>query len=267
VTCLVLLGTGLAAAQESREISDRWGLSLGYTTTDTKTDLFAGSVIGAVIRVEDVLDFDENDDSIHLGGFYRFGANKKGKHSIVAQYVDSQRDSSGVISAVIPILDEEFVGAFESKYDTKALSAAYRLSLVRTDRAEAGIVAGLSIIDYSFELSGEIDSDGDQLPDDFASESADFLAPLPTFGFFLKYAVTPNLIFDIGAASLDLEIGDIDGRVLDSTARLTWYFSKHFGVGLGIGGTDVNVTNNKDGDIFKVDYRQTTGTIAVSAVF
>jgi hypothetical protein len=264
---VVMLGTGLATAadKESREIADRWGIRLGFVGTDTKTDLAAGDVLGAVVRIEDVLGFDENDSTVGLEGFYRFGAKKEGKHSIVFRLVDSSRDSSGTVQADVPIFDETFVADFTSSYDTQSLSLAYRLSLIRMPKGEAGFVAGLSMIKYDFKISGTIDDGMGGVTG--ASEGADFLAPLPTIGFFLKYAVTPKLIFDISADSLELDIGDIDGRVLNSEARLTWYFIRHLGVGLGLGNQDLNVTNNEEGNLFKADYRQTTATLSLSAVF
>ena len=264
---VAFLGSGVATAQnkEFREVQDRWSVRVGFTSTDTTTDLAAGQVLGAVVRIEEVLDFDENDSTANIGGWYRFRAKKKGKHSIVFNLVDSQRDSSGTISGTVPILDQDFIGDFESSYDTQSLVVAYRYSLIRTPRAEAGIAAGLSVIKYDFAISGEIDDGMGGVTG--ASEGGDLTAPLPTWGFFIKYGIKPKLVFDVAFDSLDLKIGSIDGRVLNTSARLTWYFTRHFGMGVSVGTQDITVSDSSEGSLFLVDYKQNIGTISFSTVF
>ena len=107
----------------------------------------------------------------------------------------------------------------------------------------------------------------DGMPDEFADERADFLAPLPTVGYFYRYAFRPNLLFDVGTQVLDLEIGDYEGRVLDLSGGVSWYFTRHVGLEAGIGITDVRVRDNSPGQKFAVDYEFSVLSIAIVGVF
>jgi hypothetical protein len=263
VLALVILTCGLAHA-ESREIYDRFNIRVGFVGTDTKTDLAAGRILGAVVRIEDVLGYENNDQTFGVSGFYRFRHRQKGRHGITFRLFDSRRDSRGIISGSVPILDREFIGAFSSEYDTTTFGLGYRYSLIRTENAEAGLFLGLSTIKYEFKLAGVVDGDGG--PNNTKAESADFLAPLPTAGFFLRYAVTDNLIFNISADALDIEVSDIEGRVLNTRTGLTWYFIRNMGVGIGFGSSDVDVTKSGPGKLLKVNFRQNTATFSFSFV-
>jgi hypothetical protein len=267
VLLTALTGGSPARAQESREIWDRVKLRAGVLLAGTSTDIAAGDLLGTLINIESVLGYDKDETIFGISGFYRFGAKKKGKHSITFSYSDLRRDSAGTVEGSVPILDEEFVGDFVSSYDQKLFKLNYRLSLSRTEKSEGGIAAGISAFDYDFALVGEIDTDGDGIPDGFADERADFIAPLPTVGFFFRHAFRPNLLFDVGAQTLDIEISDYEGRVLEFGGRVAWYFTRHVGLEVGIGSTDVRIKNNGAGTKFAVEYEFSVVSIGITGVF
>ncbi len=235
-------GPALAQGDESREISDRWNIRLGSAYTSSATDIAAGDTIGALVRIEDVFGFDKQESSLGLEGWYRFKAKKKGVHRLWFSYTTVSREAAGSVNASVPIFDLMFDADFASEFDTSLFQLQYKLSLIKTDRGEAGIQAGLSIFDYEFQLSGSA-NDGMGGPSAFASEQADVLAPIPTFGFFVTYAITPKLIFNTSMSSLDISIGGVEGRILNTNAQLTWYFIRHLGVGIGIASSNLNVTD------------------------
>ena len=265
ILALAVLACSPALA-ESREIHDRFNIRFGIVGTDTTTDLAAGRILGAVVRIEDVLGYEKDDQTFGIQGFYRFKNRQKGRHGIIFSLFDSRRDSRGVITASVPIFDREFIGAFKSSYDTTTFGLGYRYSLVRTEKAEAGVFAGLSMIKYEFKLAGlVVDPVGG--PDIIAAEAADFLAPLPTFGFFLRYAVTDNLIFDVSADALDIQVSDIEGRVLNTGTRLSWYFIRNMGISIGLGSSDIDVTKTGgSGELLKINYLQTAYTFSFTFV-
>jgi len=262
---LLLAGApAVADGKESREISDRWQIQLGTVFTDTTTDIAAGDVLGALVRIEDVLDYDSDETVFGLSGFYRFKAEQKGKNRIWFSYSQVSRDSSGEVTLEVPIFDETWNGSFNTEYDTSVLQLQYRLSLFKTDRGEAGIIAGLSAFDYDFKLAGEVDDGAGGSVQ--AAETADVLAPIPTFGIFISYAIRHNLIFTTSVDSLEIDIDDIEGRVFNTNGKLTWYFTKHFGVGVGIGGSNVTITDSGQ-PAFKIDYRLNAATLSFTGVF
>ena len=130
----------------------------------------------------------------------------------------------------------------------------YRYSFVNTGKTEAGFQAGLSTYQFDFTFEGQFQVGGDPNNLQAAAESADFLAPLPTFGFFINYAIKPKLIIGMSTDALDLDIGDISGRLLNSDVRFSWYITKHFGLGIAFLSTDINYSNfdSSSGDKLRV---------------
>jgi hypothetical protein len=107
----------------------------------------------------------------------------------------------------------------------------------------------------------------DGMPDEFTTERVDIIAPLPTVGFFFRHAFRPNLLFDVGAQLLDVEISDYDGRVLEIGAAVSWYFTRHVGLEVGIGITDVKVQDNGSDPKFAIEYEFSAASIGIVGVF
>jgi hypothetical protein len=93
------------------------------------------------------------------------------------------------------------------------------------------------------------------------------VAPVPAVGFFLKQALRPNLIFGIATSFIDLEIGEHNGRIFRSWGSLTWFLSRHLGVGFGITGSDVVYDQKTSSERIKVELRQNAVTLNLTAVF
>jgi hypothetical protein len=76
------------------------------------------------------------------------------------------------------------------------------------------------------------------------TETAGVTAPLPVFGLRGLWALSPNWFIDAQAQYFALKIDNVDGRVTDLRAGLTWMFSKHVGIGAGYNQfvTNIDVT-------------------------
>jgi hypothetical protein len=72
---------------------------------------------------------------------------------------------------------------------------------------------------------------------------------------------------EIRASFIDLEIGEHNGRIFWTFFNLTWYFSRHFGAGVGLSGADVLYDKNTSGEKLKVELRQTSLCFNLTAVF
>jgi hypothetical protein len=264
---VMLAATGQVEAQtdkqeyEGRILTDKLTIRLGGLAENFTTDLAAGNVLGISIRLEDVLGFEEELETGSISGFYRLGT--KNKHGIGFGIAAFERSTSGIIQGTIPIFDEEFVGAFASTFDVRIFNFDYRYSFVNTGKTEAGFVAGLSTYQFDFTLDGMVQIGGDPTMLEARAEKADFLAPLPTFGFFVNYAIKPKLIVGFNTGALDLDFGDVSGRVLNTKVDFSWYFSKYVGVGLALTSSNITYDNSDDksGDRLKIDYKQKGTTL------
>jgi hypothetical protein len=240
-------------------ISNRWGFYVGGYAADVTTSASVGSgkLLGASIRVEDDLGLGEDDQTIRAEGFYRFNP----RHGLDFGYWGLSRNGQYEIRKEIKFQDKIFkVGAdIRTEFDTSWFRLAYKYSMVNNRRAEAGITAGLSTYQFKLGLEGEatfVDPNGaasGAIVIDTFEES--IFAPVPTFGFFLTYAMRPRLLFKLNANLLDLSLGDLEGTVLDTSIGVEWYFSEHAGVGLMSNTMNIDVRNNGDSP-WSIDYKQ-----------
>jgi hypothetical protein len=229
-------------------ITDRLVLDLGGYLTEFSSEAFAGTGggIGSGINLEEALGLEDESDVFRFDGLYKFNA----KNAIVFGYYGFNRNAAGELEEYIDFLDLTFVGNYFATNDVKVYTVGYRRSLVNTGRVDAGLSIGLSTFDFRIAIEGEISVTGGiptPLPE-FERRAAanDVLAPVPTVGMFINYALTPRLILSLSAGFLDLDIDKYDGRFLETRVTIDWFFSRHWGVGAGLGSTDVRVINTGD---------------------
>ena len=241
-----------------RVISDRWGFYVGGYVADFTTDAAVGSgnVLGAVIRVEDDLGLGTDDQTFRAEGFYRFNP----RHGLDFGVWSLSRNGLQTIDKEIEFEGKVFgVGArIDTEWDTSWFRLAYKYSMVNTRRAEAGITAGFSTYQFSIDLAGEVnltDPNGVVTGTEFDSLTEEIFAPVPTFGFFLTYAMRPRLLFKLKADLMDLSLGDLEGNLIDTIVGVEWYFSRHVGIGLVNNSTNIEVKDTSDNP-WAIDYKQ-----------
>ena len=251
--------------QENHYLGNRWNVRVFGIVSEMSSDVSAGRELGALIDLEELLGFDEQVVTGSLDAFYRFTKNHK--HTIRFSYIDYTRDAYAAVSGTVPIFDVEFIGEVDSRFENSVGTFTYQYSFTNTRKTEAGISAGLGFYKYGLSLEGQYLIDNDPNRGEFGSRSENVLAPVPTVGFFINYAFRRNLILDLRTSFISLAIGDHEGRIFNNSANLTWYFTRHFGLGFGFSGSDV-VYENTGGDTrIKVDLRQTAITFNASLVF
>jgi len=251
--------------QTNRFLGDRWNVRLFGSLSDLTTDVSAGRELGAFVNLEELLGFDEQITTGSFDAFYRFTKNRK--HTIRIGYADFSRDAYAAISGAVPIFDVEFLGEVDSDFGNQVGTVIYQYSFTNTRKTEAGILAGVGFYKYSLALQGRYIVDGDPNLEDFGSRSENILAPVPTIGFFINYALMPNLILELRTSAINLSIGAHEGRVFNAFGNVTWYFVRNFGIGLGLSSSDVVYENTGGDNRIKVDVRQTSLTLNASLVF
>jgi len=272
---LVLVGTTtvgnvvsaqrLEDVQDNRYLGDRFAFTVSGSIADLTSDVAAGRTLGGLINLEDLLGFDEQVATWGVGGLWRFS--QSGRHSIRFSYADYTRDAYKAVSGTIPIFDVEFLGDVDSRFVNRFGTLFYEYSFTNLNKTEAGIGAGFGFYSYSLRLSGRYILDNDPNLEEFGSISESIIAPVPAVGFFINHALRPNLILDFSTRFITLSIGPHEGRIFSTVGDLTWYFTRHFGVGLGISSSDV-VYENSGGDTrLKVDLRQNSLSLNGSFVF
>lgn len=267
---IVLIGSTAGAHEEeetrdTRVLDDRFSIRLIGGLVDLNTDVAAGSSLGALIDLEDVLGFDESIATFGLEGMWRFSKNRR--HSLRLKFGNFNRDAYKAVEGTVPILDVEFLGEIASEFVNQVGTLEYQYSLVNHDKTEAGISAGLAFYRYELTLAGSIMIDNDPDQSEFRKESVGVIAPVPAVGFYINQALRPDLILEIRTSFIDLELGEHNGRVFSTWGILTCYFSRHFGVGVGLSGSDVLYDKNTGDERIKVELRQSSINLSLSAVF
>jgi len=266
---LIVAGSATAAEQkqESRMLSDKYILRLGGQLDTFSTDISASrGSLGAAIRLEDTLGYDEDESSLSLSGRFRLGQGYR--KTIQFAYAQFDRDTSGILDGEVPIFDVTFIGAFESEFNIKLLQIAYQYSFINNGEVEAGVGGGLSTYNFDLVLNGvaEVD-DGTTVIVERSDNSTDLIAPLPSVGFFVMYAITPRVIVEFSTNLVDLEISDYEGRMLNSRFGFNWIFTDHVGLGLATSSTDIHYEKKSDDDLLTVDFRQSAYSLFLVGVF
>ena len=262
IVVVVLFFTGfrpcLPAAdspEESPALTGKLVFTIGSYLTDFNTDASIGSggIFGTFFSVEDDLGIDDDQTLGRLDGIYRF----KPRHSLGFGFWTLDREGTADLAEQLEFNGTIYdVGAIvDSEMNTSWLRLDWRYSMLRTDKGEAGVNLGLSFYDFEFAVEGLVSFDGG-ITSELIREEDDLIAPVPTVGMFLKYALKPKLIIDVSANFLDLDYEDFEGKLIETTFLVEWYFTPHFGIGGGFYGNDIEVKDTGS-DPFSVEYDQT----------
>jgi hypothetical protein len=253
-------------SRDTRVLDDRFAFRLLGGLVNLRTDVAAGRSLGALIDLEDVLGFDESIETIGVQGLWRISKNRR--HALHLRFGDFNRDAYKNVEGTVPILDLEFFGELASRFVNQVGAIEYQYSFINHHKTEAGMTAGFGIYRYELELKGQVMLvDGSGEDSDFRKESVGVVAPVPAIGFYINQAVLPDLIFEIRTSFIDLELGEHNGRIFSSWGSMTWYFSSHFGVGVGVSASDVVYEKHTSEEKIKVELRQSSVNLSLSAVF
>lgn len=251
-----LLAPGVASAQ-SDDAYTRWGgmrdrfrISAGgfLVSHDTFALLRpSGSEIPGV-DLESTARVPENTSDLRLEGHLRLGR----RHRLSLGYLRMDRSSVSDLTGQIEWDDEVF--PIDSQvavvWDTRVVTFQYRFSVVKRERLDVGISAGL------FALKVE---SGIALGRDLGSVSTDVSeqAPLPVLGLGLEWEFARGFLLRARAQYLAISIQNtVDGNWSEMAAAVEWYPFQNlrqlgFGAGYNLSDVDVQI---EFGDVFRRDF-------------
>jgi hypothetical protein len=271
VAVVVLLLVSTAGAHDddppqlNRVLGDKFSLRVIGGLVDLNTDVAAGSSLGALIDLEQVLGFDEQISTFGFEGVWRFTKNRR--HALHFTYGNFDRDAYKAVQGTVPIFDVDFLGEIASSFVNQVSVLEYQYTFINHHKTEAGVTAGFGFYNYEIVLEGQIMVGDDPDNVEFRKEEVGVIAPVPAIGFYINQALLQNLIFELRTSFIDLEIGEHDGRIFRTWGSLTWFVARHWGVGLGLAGSDVAYDRKTSDRRIKVDLRQSSMTLNVTAVF
>lgn len=277
---LVLIG-GMAVAQGGGtydQFNDRFRVYLGgfWPSVDSKIAINGDfTEPGPPINIEDTLGVEDSKGVAWGGAHWRISR----RNSLELEFFALNRDggTSGTFSPPLQVGDT-FIesGSVATSYDTTIGRLTYGFSLVRDERIDIQLKAGLHLasLEAGLQFSGAV-CDPTTSPStppgcptgSTGSESEDITAPLPHFGGSFAYAITPSVAFRFQVIGFALELDDIDGSIVEVDADLSWQPWRHFGFGAGLRYFNTNVeagTSELNGEF---DYEYFGPVVYVQSTF
>ena len=246
LTCMFMQpGSVLAADEGWGPGKDKWKFELGGYFPSINTDLqIDGVETGDDLDLEDKLGFSDNDTIWRLDGYWRFFK----KHRLGFGYYGFNRDASITLDEAIEIGDEVFpIGAqVNSELNLDFYTIDYLYSFYQGEKWEISGLIGAYWINFEFSAAGKL-AIGETEFDEFF-ESTDFNGPLPHIGLAFEYYITPKWLAIVKGGYFQLNVADIDGKLLNLGAKLEYQFTRTFGLGVGYDSFRIDVTGD-DGEL------------------
>jgi len=251
-----------------RGIRDRGNISVGgfLVSFDTLARLDSEELgQGTGLNFEQDLNLETSTTDLRLDGYIRF----KRKHRLEFAYMLFNRGATVTLDEPIQFGDEIFDvdATVAGEFNTRVAKLAYKYSIVNNGKIEAGISAGLSILDLETSLaaSGTVGNGGGTTG---AAERAEesFIAPVPVLGAHLNVTMHPNWFFRASWEYFDAGAQDIDARLIDAKVTFDYYPWNHVGFGLGYNLVNIDYSDREPPAV-GVDYDYDGALAYVSFIF
>lgn len=202
-------------------------LSVGgqlFAEVDTKMRVDSPSAgIGTEIDLEDDFDVDDQVFAGRIDAGWRFAK----RHALDFSVFDLRRTGTRTIDREIQIGDETFPvnTSVKSEFETLVAKLAYRYGFLQRKRWHAGASFGLYWLDMQTQwTAGSIG----------VEEELQAKAPLPVFGLFGSYALTPKLYLTGVTEFFGLEYEQYEGFLNDTRLVLEHRTFDHLALGVGL---------------------------------
>lgn len=267
LTAGLLWGSALAGSAHAQASEDRyWFEAQAYWPDVNTTVSVAGpnGVVGAKIDMESDLDLTDRKTLPAFQAGARFGE----RWSLIGEYYGLDR--SGTVAGIgrdITFDDVTYsAGAsISSSFDTKVYRAAVGYAFLKRDKLELGASLGLHVTQFKVTLAGQGHVGNAAVQSELRKRDA--LAPLPTLGLYGAYQITPRLMLGGRVDYLSLKVGDYDGRLTNTEARLSYRLFRNVGVGAAYRYVDYDLNIDKPHWQGEVAYKFKGPALFLSAVF
>jgi hypothetical protein len=245
------LAVSAPALGEDRS-NDRFELSAGVylVSFDTNTRIGGlGPGGGTTISLENDLGMDGDETELFALGRWYFTK----RHSLGISYLDFDRTGEIVLRRDLQIEDTLFTVGLnvDSFLDYNVLAFDYRYAVFKTDKLDAGVVLGLSLIDFNFGVESTTFINDTDLVTLRESEAEEY--PVPTFGLDLEYEIVPNVYLRGGLGYLDYSASNWEASMLVLGAEVQYFPWRNVGFSVGYNRVDIEYDEEKK-DPFDIDF-------------
>lgn len=167
------------------------------------------------------------------------------RNSLEFEVFSLKRDggTSGTFTPPIQVGDT-FIesGTIATSYDTSFARLTYGFSIIRNERMDFQVKAGLHLasLETGISLSGMV-CDQTTTPSTppgcpgatTGAETEDVTAPLPHLGGSFSYSISPSVAFNFQVIGFAIELDSIDGSLVEIDADFSWQPWRNVGFGVG----------------------------------
>ena len=239
-------------AQESSNLhpyfTNKYFVDLGVFFPDRTLRIHVnGTALGANrdVDFEKRLRLKRNDEMFALNLGWRFGE----KWSLFTQYFDSSISSRAILTEDVEWKDSVFAAG-------TSVAGGQGFTLVRvffgrafdtSARHDFGLGAGFHWLEIDAFIEGDVILAGGG--SSFRREAVSATGPLPNFGVWYQYSLSPRWALRSRLDWLVASVGDYDGEIINAVFGLNYQMSDHFGIGLDYSLVELDV------DVSKSDWR------------
>lgn len=192
---------------------------------------------GTVVDLESDLGLDESTTNVRADGYIRLGR----RHRLGAGYLKLDRSANRDLARVIQWGNEVFAldVNVDSFWELTLVPAQYRFAIVKTDRVDLGLSAGVFALFLDAGVSAPVAS---------VQEAESISFPLPVFGVDLEVAPAPRTYLQVGLEYFGLSVQDVDGSWYELRAALEYFPLRYIGIGAAYRWVDIGVDTLGDVD-------------------
>ena len=257
---LILLGMFMVgpamAAQSFDDVKEpKFALGLGYAGVSFTTNYkFTNKETGnsVFIDAEGTLGMPKRDTVGTIYGALRLWE----KHYFVFSHFRVNRE--------VTLFDEELNlddlvvirGKASLSDKTHFYNLSYGYSLMKDNRSNVRIRAGLNVMDFKYVLKaeGELEIDGIVDTSGTFEDDVSLLVPLPLFGIDLTYGFTPRWAVSAKVSLVGGKYRDVTAGAWQTTLNTTYSFNRRVGAVMGVTYFDAEVTVEDDKEIQDIVY-------------
>jgi len=273
VLCALLAGVASPAlAILPGDVPDKWRFSIGGMAADISTQAALSSTsagIGATINFEDAFDLPVSKKVVRGDAYWHINE----RQFLDFGYVDISRKGEKTLDQDINWGDYKFGTSSEvtTEFKTQFPYVAWRYSFLHLEQVRISGSAGISYLGLSASVEGT--GNVTQPPDPTVisgsvSEKASINFPVPLVGLQLDWALNRVLMLTMYTRLIYIDAFDLRGGINESSIRLHWYFTKHFGMSGGIDRENIDIKEYTDGDKqLKFNYSVSGGAVYLDFAF
>jgi hypothetical protein len=193
--------------------------------------------VGTLVDLESDLGLAESTSNLRADGYIRLGR----RHRLGAGYLRFDRSANRDLERTLQWGDEVFNldVNIESFWQLTLLPAHYRFAVVKTDRVDLGLSAGV----FALFLDGGLSA-----PEASVRETESISFPLPVFGVDLEIAPAKRVYAQAGFEYFGLKVQDVDGSWYELRGGIEYFPIRHVGVGAAYRWVDISVETLGDID-------------------